>query len=558
MRLKYPLSETGGNMKIISAILVNILVFLASATGVSRYDAVMKETPGEVGRNSEPGVISVHDPSVFRADGSYYVYGSHLAAGKSQNLKDWQLLCAGVCDSADFIVPEGETLRSALKEPLAWTDALQLLRKTPENELQTAVWAPSVIYNPVMKKYCCYACSSVWGTPHSVIWFATSDSPEGPFTYQKSLIYSGFNRRTNAGFIPKNQLHYLYTNVGDLIKQGVYTRSEIEKQPWFKENGNYDISYGRCPNAIDPTAFSDADGGLWLVYGSFSGGIYVMPLVEETGLPDYGYMKKTKGYDIYFGKLIAKTNEETEGSGEGPFIVYCPESRYYYFFLTYGGLGATDRYQIREFRSTAPDGDYLDAAGNKATDAKSSGLQILGNYKFSFDNVAYLSGGHSSCLIDEDGSMYQVYHTRFNDGVGYFRTAVHPMAVTKNGWALMLPLEYDGESHINGNSAIEITGSYEALVLPSEPLQTDIRYDWNNIEETVQKPSQITLAEDGSIMHEGKSAGSWSAEDGYLSINFEGVNYTGVLRTQAKDGKAVTVITACADSNATLWAVADI
>ncbi|MBR6005810.1 MAG: hypothetical protein IK063_06260, partial [Clostridia bacterium] len=84
------------------------------------------------------------------------------------------------------------------------------------------------------------------------------------------------------------------------------------------------------------------------------------------------------------------------------------------------------------------------------------------------------------------------------------------------------------------------------------------RYDWNNIEETVQKPSQITLAEGGSVMREGKYAGSWSAEDGYLSINLDSVNYTGVLCTQTKDGKAVTVITACADSNATLWAVADI
>ena len=34
---------------------------------------------------------SVHDPSVLFADGTYYIYGSHMQAAKSADLQDWKL-----------------------------------------------------------------------------------------------------------------------------------------------------------------------------------------------------------------------------------------------------------------------------------------------------------------------------------------------------------------------------------------------------------------------------------------------------------------------------------
>ena len=36
--------------------------------------------------------VSVHDPSVIRAeDGTYYIFGSHMAAAKSTDLMQWQI-----------------------------------------------------------------------------------------------------------------------------------------------------------------------------------------------------------------------------------------------------------------------------------------------------------------------------------------------------------------------------------------------------------------------------------------------------------------------------------
>ena len=40
---------------------------------------------------------AVHDPSVIRADdGSFYVFGSHLAAARSTDLMNWQYIANGV------------------------------------------------------------------------------------------------------------------------------------------------------------------------------------------------------------------------------------------------------------------------------------------------------------------------------------------------------------------------------------------------------------------------------------------------------------------------------
>ena len=36
--------------------------------------------------------VSVHDPSVIRADGMYYIFGSHMAAAKSADLMNWTMI----------------------------------------------------------------------------------------------------------------------------------------------------------------------------------------------------------------------------------------------------------------------------------------------------------------------------------------------------------------------------------------------------------------------------------------------------------------------------------
>ena len=107
---------------------------------------------------------------------------------------------------------------------------------------------------------------------------------------------------------------------------------------------------------VDPCTFFDKEGKLWMVYGSYSGGIYILEMNPDTGFPLEG-----QGYGK---KLLGKNHARIEG----PYILYSPDTDYYYLFLSFGGLGANDGYNIRVCRSKSPDGPYEDALGQDMID----------------------------------------------------------------------------------------------------------------------------------------------------------------------------------------------
>ena len=551
-------------VKLVSLALVLTMVATCFyGCGAEKAQAVMQPLNGDAYDFDDSNGISVHDPSLFKAqDGTYYIYGTHMASAKSSDLINWQTVSSGVYDNNKTLVPSGSTVRETLSEPLSWCDGY-LFQSNKKAELQTNIWASDVFYNKAMGKYCYYACSSVWGTAVSVIWFATSDSPEGMFEYQNCLVYSGFNKLKKFGK-KKYPTHYSFTNLGDLIANGTFTQKEVENAPWFNKEGNYDCSIGKYPNCIDPTVFYDANGKLWMVYGSYSGGVYIMPLVEKTGMPDYEYMRSADDYDIYFGKQLTKTNGETNGTGEGPYIVYDSKSGYYYLYLTYGGLDALDGYNIREYRSEKPDGPYYDAQGNLGTDMVNSGLKINGNYKFSFNDTARLSGGHSSCFIDDDGKIYQAYHQRYNDGTGStFYDEIHQMLTTENGWHTMLPLRYNGETAQSVTFA-DVAGDYELVLFgDATTALKDGERDWKNVSQIIEPTVKAHIYEDGTVKvfpsgnDKYVNAKIILKDNSYLFVlNYENNTYYGAFCLGNKNGNEVMTFSAIGENNKTIWGVA--
>lgn len=543
------------SVKFLSLILSIIFIILCfTGCGAGSTEAVMKTLEGDALSFDDSNGVSVHDPSVFKAqDGTYYVTGSHIASAKSNDLINWSTISSGVYDSNRTLVKEGSTLRESFSKAFAWCDGAQRLWEREEDEWETNVWASDIIYNEAMGKYCYYASSSVWGTTASVIWLAVSDSPEGTFAFVDTMIYSGFSKRTTLFGQPKNQLHYSFTNISELIENGTFTKDEVENMDWFDDNGNYDCTYGKYPNAIDPAAFYDKDGNLWLAYGSYSGGIYVMPLVEETGMPDYDTMRNTDGYDMYFGKQISCTNEATNGTGEGPFIVYDSESGYYYMFLTYGGLAALDGYNIREYRSENPDGPYVDMSGNDARDMINTGTKIIGNYQFSSDETAVLSPGHSSCLIDDDGRIYHVYHQRYNDGEGSFHNVqVHQMLRTTNGWLTMLPLAYNGET-ASAVTLSDVTGEYEAVLFSDDIKSTD---DWSKVSDIIEPTVTAQIDSSGKLTLDGKEGNiNLGNNSCTFTLELDGEIFYGAFCIGTQNGETVMTMSAVSDKNRTIWAI---
>ena len=120
---------------------------------------------------------------------------------------------------------------------------------------------------------------------------------------------------------------------------------------------------------------------MWLVYGSWSGGIFLLELDPKTGLVIHPEADEANNVDPYYGKKLL-------GGGhisiDGPYIMYDANTDYYYLFVSYGTLTSNGGYQIRVFRSKTVDGQYVDMNGEypeKSALHQNFGLKLSGNYK---------------------------------------------------------------------------------------------------------------------------------------------------------------------------------
>lgn len=157
-------------------------------------------------------------------------------------------------------------------------------------------------------------------------------------------------------------------------------------------------------NAIDANIITDEKTGeMYMVYGSFWGGCHVLKLDKETGLAAEGGI----------GTCLACRPAWMSGGIEGPYMIYNPETAYYYLFVSYASL-KTD-YNIRVGRSRAIMGPFLDHNGRKLTEAEDAdntiGLLEFGGYRWN-EGTPYMAPGHNSVLRDADGSWYLVCHIR--------------------------------------------------------------------------------------------------------------------------------------------------
>ncbi len=514
--------------------------------------------------------VSVHDPSVVwePKTQTYYIFGSHRAHAKSKDLINWTKVTVrwkagsstNAANSAAFTTPAVKTVMKGGEEvalpafnAMAWSS-----RGSSNYNIDGNLWAPDVIWNEAMQKWCMYLSinGDAW---YSSIVLLTANSIEGPYQYQGPVVMGGFYNGTE----------FKDTDLELVIgtKTMLPTRYNVGRN-WGK----------RYPNCIDPCVFYDEDGKLWMTYGSWSGGIWMLELNEETGLRDYDVEYTLAGsgdgitVDPYFGKKIAGGYYV---SGEASYIEYI--DGYYYLFMSYGGLAAGGNaddynnggYQMRVFRSTKPNGPYTDAAGQSAVFPRyllnfgagendgNRGVNIFGAYG-DWGNQAVgvyseRSQGHNSIIAAEDGRTYLVYHTRFQDRWEFHEVRVHQVFQNKNGWLVAAPFEYTGETVKSADIATtqqiatdQIAGTYQLLVH---------KYKLNHTTKELVKPVEIQLNSDGTIS--GTFKGSWSINEGtsYITLKIAGTTYDGVLVEQTLEPSTTKTVafTGAAKNGVTVW-----
>ena len=383
--------------------------------------------------------VSVHDPSIVwePVSQTYYIFGSHRASAKTTDLMNWTAFTApwdngynkNCSNAAAFTTPQVTSMKKGGQEVSFSFNAHDWAKKGSTRKGKTydvggMMWAPDVIWNPTMQKWCMYLSinGDYW---YSSIILLTADNIEGPYRYQAPVVISGFFENDT----------YKETDLELAIgsQEALPARYKMKAEG----GGNWGERY---PNCIDPCVFYDEQGKLWMSYGSWSGGIWMLELDETTGLRDYDVTYELTGtgngikVDPYFGKKIAGGYYV---SGEASYIEYI--GGYYYLFVTYGGLAAggvandynNGGYQMRVFRSENPDGPYKDSQNHDAVfssyllnfGAKENdgnrGVNIFGAYSSwgnqAKNNLGERSQGHNSIIAAEDGRTYLVYHTRFQN-----------------------------------------------------------------------------------------------------------------------------------------------
>lgn len=485
--------------------------------------------------------VSVHDPSIIKNGDTYYVFGSHIDAARTKDLQNWTRFTNGYTRTNNV---EFGDLSQNLKKAFAWAG-----EDLEDCEGGFSVWAPDVIWNPDFRNadgtkgaYVMYFCTTSTYI-RSVICFATSKNIEGPYTFGDTLIYSGFTK--NDQYVKSSTKNvnkkYTSTNIDELVNSGDITMNDS----WFRGD---EFNNQLFPNAIDPTIYYGSDGKMYMTYGSWSGGIFTIEINPETGKcihPKTGKTSDGRMVDSYFGTKIAGGYGK---SGEGPFIEYNSDNGYYYLWTTYGGLQANGGYNMRVSRSKNPLGPYVDAAGRPAvlesnTNLDSIGLKVMGNYKFSTLDTAYMAGGHNSVLRDDDGKWYLFYHTRFNNGTEYHEVKVHEMFFNDEGWPVVTPFEFGGD-HISegGYDEADITGDYEYINHGTATNGNVINYQ------------KIKLNSDHTIS--GDVSGKWeqSADSAAAVITIENQKYSGYfIAAENEKGKKVMSFTAVGNNNQTIW-----
>ena len=151
-------------------------------------------------------------------------------------------------------------------------------------------------------------------------------------------------------------------------------------------------------NAIDPAVCADSSGQDWLLFGSFWGGLVLVPL-DADGLLAHGAEPR------FVASRATDANPAPDPNPiEGGFIY--PHGGRYYLFASHDFCcrGTASSYHIVVGAADAITGPYRDAAGVLLLSG--GGTTLRDGLSF----ARWAGPGHNSVFQDDDGTVYLIYH----------------------------------------------------------------------------------------------------------------------------------------------------
>lgn len=427
---------------------------------------------------SDWGTVNAHDPSMIEVDGVYYVFSTGNNGQPGYQIRR----------SEDLIHWEyvGQAFSSTAKDLKEVYSALEsVYGKEVSN---SEVWAPDVVPAQGGGFWLYGSLTAAFGNNYSAIFLAYSDTISGKYKYQDTLVVSGGN-------------------------------------------------WGSTANAIDPQIYYDAEGRMYMAYGSFQGGLHAIELDPQTGkrldgLTYSDYESKEVFSVEYYGQNLTNTTNV-----EGPVAEYKENvpvysgdilntaedealwSRQNIYFLMGSADSLSLSYNMRQWSSASPVSGYtgyIKTAGSFSWKHSASDNRI---------GYTFFAPGHNDIFQTSDGVALIVYHSRLVSvipagGVSWPHYLFASMyAVNSKGQIVMSPNRYAGEQlrkvtreellKLSGGNYDYITlGDGSAIVFAQEGLQ---------------------LKENGTLAVNGQTQGKWVLYgDNYVAFTIGGNEYYGV------------------------------
>jgi arabinan endo-1,5-alpha-L-arabinosidase len=343
----------------------------------------------------------VHDPTVVRDDdGTYWMFSTDARS--------------------DGPVRAGVQVRTS-RDLVRWEFHGWALDGVPgpaaDWSRAEGLWAPDVVRagEPGPAEWRMYYSASTFGSRRSAIGLATAPHPSGPWT-----------------------------------DRGIVVASDHVAGP---------AGLGH-PNAIDANLVINRSGGhQWLVYGSFFGGVYALPVDAVTGFvvnaPAPGALRRSPG------RLLARRSRLADCAVEGAFVLPRPDGGWA-LLVSYDSLAGT--YHLRAAVGDDVAGPFRDRAGRLMTDGAAGtqdaasgvdpwqvGVPVLASHRLT-GGPGLLAPGHASVLT-EPGRQLLVHHVRDADAPTEHRVQVRRLVWTHGGWPLVSPQPWAGPDRENDDTA---------------------------------------------------------------------------------------------------------
>ncbi len=323
-------------------------------------------------------------------------------------------------------------------------------------------------------------------------------------------------------------------------------------------------------NGIDPQIIYDPEGKMYMAYGSFGSGDYMIELDPATGLRKDGKGWQTHeqirsyvnaiqsdwgsaGSDSvgwehdYYGKNISKSNMEAPVIARHDNVVIMDENEqtlegsgktYYYSMHSYDGLG--DNYQMWGGRSESVWGTYKSVGGGIVrnvgpANTANSGNKYMGAFKWADKSAGVteydiILPGHNDLYTTKDGVDLAAYITRLPKSdptdTGSFVTQIHQYYLNSLGHIVINPNRYGreidravSEEELLKYTATKSEGAYKfkmVVMINQRDTASGDFSDIQNVSRNVLLKSDHTIAEEN-----GAQLGTWKMYGrGYIVFDF--------------------------------------